>query len=544
MKKLILLLLFPLFVSAQIKVEKHATHYHGEGVPTTSSTAVFPGIQGGVTYYDRIGKKTYKYSGALGRWSEDNTIFPSAVPGPQGPAGPAGPQGIQGQSGPVGPQGPKGDPGVCPNCPPSGGGSFPFLIVTGTGVDDTQAVQNAINTASTTGKAIYFFDAIVTGNVVYPLTGTFTLEGENCKSWTAKPGTTSLMTSSGITDNTQANIATNRKFTIKNFLFKGATSMKCIDVGPSYMSNISRNKFDGFGTGVHNRFALSCVIDQNEFYCLVGDIADMGNWTGATNSNSQSNNNYRYFNRYRIMTGSTIGSASYAASGCRYVGNIFEWDKAKKTIEFDFKMSTVVKDLYIAGCHFEMVNGNAGAASGEAYIFIRSVGTVDIDGVFSQYPGCFINASGEPAQLQLNISHINWLVTPQDGKLFYNAGGTRWNFVDNTTDVINNPATLSSKFAGTAVTECMGTGCGNNKWTLKNFDYTTSNRWSVSARMEAEPVKPVELTLVIKASAFAAMHPQLQPLAQGVHKWYFNTEAEAQIFAAANPDFNATIVRN
>lgn len=133
---------------------------------------------------------------------------------------------------------------------------------------------------------------------------------------------------------------------------------------------------------------------------------------------------------------------------------------------------------------------------------------------------------------------------PQDGKLFYNGGGTRWNFVDNTTDVINNPATLSSKFTGTAVTECMGTGCGNNKWTLKNFDYTTSNRWSVSARMEAEPVKPVELTLVIKASAFAAMHPQLQPLAQGVHKWYFNTEAEAQTFAAANPDFNATIVRN
>lgn len=471
----------------------------------------------------------YKYNTT---WIINNGIK-KALAGKDGVNGKDGAQGIQGIPGT------PGKDGVCPSCPPSGGMAFPFIIVIGTGNDDA-AVNAAIAENNTTSKTIYFQGNVSTGQINIPFNSfRLTMFGWGCK-WTMKPGTSTLLKRAQPVDNTQALYMTEARFFIQGFEFIGNNVATCIEPGPSYMSEFSNNYFNGWGTGIYNRFALNCMIRMNHFYCLTGDVADMGNWPNATNSNSQSNNVFRYNNRYRILQGSLIASAAYAASGNEWVSNIFEWSGANKVIYFDFKMSTVVKDLTIESAHIETLNGNGGGTTGNAYIYIRGVGTAHISRIFSQYPGCLINASGEPAQLQLNISEINWCVMPQDGKLFYNGGGTRWNFVDNTTDVINNPATLSSKFAGTAVTECMGTGCGNNKWTLKNFDYSSFTRFG-SARIETEPVKPYKLTLVVKLEALQAMHPQLQPLALGVHEWYFNTHAEAQIFADANPDFNSLI---
>lgn len=535
MKKLLFLLLFPLLSIAQPR-SGNLYLRSVSGKPTITPTAVNDYA------VDWKAKVVYRATSttATVKWVQEtdtNVVNFFLKQGQKGDTGNTGAQGIQGIPGK------DGKDGVCPSCPPSGGTmTLPFIIVIGTGNDDTQ-VNAAITENRLTRKSIWFSGNVSTGTINLPFDPVeLAMFGYGC-TWTAKSGTTSLIKRVTPTDNTQANIMTGARFTIKGFRFNGSTSMTCLDLGPSYNSTIEENFFTGWGTGIYNRFSLNCLIQHNEFYCLRGDVADYGNWTGATNYNSQSNNTYRFFNRYRLMTGATVASASYAASGCKYLGNIFEWDKGLKLVESDFKMSTVVKDPVDAnGNHVECLNGNAGANSGEAYFFIKGVGIAKIDHYYGQYAGCMVNADGRPGQLQVIVSGVVWTVVPSDGKLFYNAGNTYWIFRDNDNGSLNNPSALSGLFAGTPVTECTGWNCGYNKWELRTKGYDTGNKWGTSTPAAARVAgKPFQLTLTLKSEVRSTVHPVILAQTEPVYHWEFDTLEEAEAFADANPDFNATI---
>jgi hypothetical protein len=179
LKTLLLIFLLPFMVEAQQVTNNHrasATN-SGNGVPT--SRTGFGTLQKYDVYTDLNTGKTYEYNGI--NWTErdvfgDNIGSGGVGPqgpkgdkgdkgdtgvGLQGPQGPAGPQGIQGQ---IGPKGDKGDTG--PQGPAgsgSGGGltvqqvlaMFPFTPIFTNGTDDTQALQDAVNTANTTGKKVW-----------------------------------------------------------------------------------------------------------------------------------------------------------------------------------------------------------------------------------------------------------------------------------------------------------------------------------------------------------------------------------------------------
>jgi len=72
--------------------------------------------------------------------------------------------------------------------------------------------------------------------------------------------------------------------------FYGSPSQKGIEPGPGYGCTFTNLKFYGLGTAIHMRFSLHAKVNNCQaINCNDGFVADYGNWSGATISNSQSN---------------------------------------------------------------------------------------------------------------------------------------------------------------------------------------------------------------------------------------------------------------
>lgn len=451
MYKLILFFLIPFTVMGQTNVKKHNIHYSGNGVPIGNSVSTFPALSLYNTYIDRNTSKVYVYKGGTGAWPEDSGIFPQ---GQQGPTGATGPQG------PIGLIGPKGDNGVCPSCPPSSGGSmtFPYIVVVGTGNDDV-AMNQAIQDNRTTNKPIVLVGNITTSTIsVAKDNYRLTIQGYGSK-WTLRSGTT-LLQRTMPTDNSDANIYIIARFVIEGVEFIGNPNAIALDLGASYMSAYRDLKFDSFGEAIHLRFALRTTIQNCEAVnCTNGFIADKGNWSGADNANSQSNQTTFTECRCYMPSNGQVAFGIYAASGCVVQNSVIEGFVTTNAIDFDGQNSNVVKDFTIENVHYECVNGST-----NSFIKVRLAGgTVTINKVFGQYGSLFLDAYSTSGLGFVQISNVPWWVG-KNGKFFTTSNITL--------DFKYNEAfrgITSSMWNGTAPGLCGGSGCGYNKYTATDI---------------------------------------------------------------------------
>jgi hypothetical protein len=380
--------------------------------------------------------------------------------GPKGDTGDTGPQGPQGIQGPTGPQGPA---GVCPECPTSGGGgTFPWHIVIANGSNDNPALQAAINANRNDNKPIYTI-----GNI--RITGSLSVARENYRltiigygsKWTTT--TTSALTiikRTQPTDNSDANIYIVARHVIEGVEFVGSPSQTAIDLGPSYMSVYRNLKFNGLGKAIHLRFALRTLVDNCEAVnCINPFTADMGDWSGSTNANSQSNHTTFISCRAYMPPNGGTAFAVYAASGVVIRDCIIEGHVVINGIDFDGKNSNVVKDFTVENVHFECVNGST-----NAFIKIRLAGgTVTINKVYGQHSSLFMDASSTSGLGFVSIANVPWWVA-KSGKHFRTSNISLHFDRNEAFRGIN-----SSMWDGTAPSACMpigSTGCGYHRYTF------------------------------------------------------------------------------
>lgn len=291
-------------------------------------------------------------------------------------------------------------------------------------------------------------------------------------------GTYDLITRTAPTDNNDANVMINNSYThFNDLLLKGGLSQIGINIYSTYGATYHNVRGFNLKTVIHLRFSLQT--DLNYCYatnCTNGMIADMGNWSGATNSNSQSNHttftSCHYYGDGENAGGSIVGSAfqAIASSGCTFNDCIVEGASVLYGILIDSKGSAVVKTGYIKNCHVECVNGTAGSFIN----WIPAGGILTIDGIFGQYAGIMVSVDMQYGSYSTTIlKDVVWWVPVNMGgvnKYYKSTNGATWQFLYNDQVTPGTPAEISNQFVttggGIAPTYCTSTtgGCGGNRF--------------------------------------------------------------------------------
>lgn len=390
----------------------------------------------------------------------DTNIIKMYLGGRDGKDGKDGINGTNGRDGIDGKDGKDGKDGVCPSCPPTTGGSFPYNIVIGTGDDDV-SMNAAILANQSNNKPIYLVGNVTTGLIAVPKTSyRLTIIGYGSK-WNVKSGAAGALKRTMPTNNSDANEYIVARFIIEGIEFKGSQNQIALDLGASYMSAYRDLKFDGFLEAIHLRFALRTLIENCEAVnCVNGFIADMGNWTGADNANSQSNHTTFTDCRAYMPSNGQVAYGIYAASGCVVRDCIIEGFVVSKGIDFNGRNSNVVKDFTIENVHFECVNGST-----VAFINIESFagGTVTINKAFGQHASMFLKANSTSGLGFVDISNVPWWVAK--GGKYFNTSNITLNFKYNEAFRGIN----ASMWEGTAPQLCGGSGCGYNRYTYTDI---------------------------------------------------------------------------
>lgn len=273
-------------------------------------------------------------------------------------------------------------------------------------------------------------------------------------------GTGPIFSRPAPTDNSDANVMVDLRCTFRNLVLKGTSSQIGIDIGPSYGAYYQNILGETLFECIHLRFALRTTVD-NCFAtnCTNGWVADRGNWSGATNFNSQSN--HTTFRSCRYFGNGDVAIRIVAASGCVVEDCIVEGFQVRVGVELDGQSSTVVKDFTIRNTHFECTNGAT-----EACIKIRMhSGIVTIEKVYGQYAAILADIGATVGFITADISFISYWV-PKNGKSFNNAGNVGWvlRYLENPFVTTTPSTTVPTWFQGTAVSQCSGTGCGSNRF--------------------------------------------------------------------------------
>ena len=390
----------------------------------------------------------------------DTNIIKMYLGGRDGKDGKDGINGTNGRDGIDGKDGKDGKDGVCPSCPPTTGGSFPYNIVIGTGDDDV-SMNAAILANQSNNKPIYLVGNVTTGLIAVPKTSyRLTIIGYGSK-WNVKSGAAGALKRTMPTNNSDANEYIVARFIIEGIEFKGSQNQIALELGASYMSAYRDLKFYGFLEAIHLRFALRTLIENCEAVnCVNGFIADMGNWTGADNANSQSNHTTFTDCRAYMPSNGQVAYGIYAASGCVVRDCIIEGFVVSKGIDFNGRNSNVVKDFTIENVHFECVNGST-----VAFINIESFagGTVTINKAFGQHASMFLKANSTSGLGFVDISNVPWWVAK--GGKYFNTSNITLNFKYNEAFRGIN----ASMWEGTAPQLCGGSGCGYNRYTYTDI---------------------------------------------------------------------------
>lgn len=516
-KLLLLLLLIPALTFGQLdmKLISKGPVYTGTGTPTRT------GYNNTSLYLNLTDNSVWVYNSSTLKWAksvDQNQInFVIATVGPQGPAGPQGnpgqsitgpvgpqgvpgisvtgpqgPQGIQGPVGPVGPMGPAGSgSGSSVETPyiyvkPHGSAqtlsqagiptsNYPGITVTVNDMVDYCNLQFAISTQSQNGKPIvliqkdYFINRGLTAAKFHYYV---MIQGNYARLNTTNADAFAILSKPSPVDNNEANIMAMSVWDIENLRLNGSLTQTGIEPGPSYgvegngswFKSISANSLK---TAMHLRFSLNAdIFKPAATNCTTGWVFDMGNWPGADNANSQSNNGRLY--RPRWYGGGIQDAAAkfIAVSGGITDQPIIEGGGTLRVgIEVDGKGSTVVKDnAIINGYHNENVNGMTEAA----YKVTMLGGRAKLDGYYGQYPCMIVDAKSLTGNFEFEISNI-YYARAKAGKLFKGSLVTWIGGMNGYESGAITNANFPSLFSGTAPRLCGGIGCGYDMFKLDEF---------------------------------------------------------------------------
>lgn len=473
-KTLLFALLLPLTCLGQYTRDE----YFREGMPTFSA----PTNQ--ARSIDFKNQRVYTFTKSTAKWAveTDTNIIRMYLGGRDGRDGIDGRNGVDGKD------------GVCPTCPPTSGGSYPGLTVHNSYVIETitEIQVGGIGTNVTVGSATYS-GITVTGTDLTDFAnlqlGLYLAGAKKKKlntsgqfnvnrgvdigkmsyrlSWDGN-NTTEIKTQNANAftvvgraapiDNGDANLMIQATYVIKNIRITASQTQIGLEPGPTYSSLYENIRVRNALTGIHLRFNLNARVTLCDAgSCINGFIADMGNWTGATTSNSQSNHTFFTQCHAYMPTNGNVAFGIYAASGVKMLSCIIEGHVVVNGIDFDAKGSSVVKDFTVENVHFECVQGAT-----NAFIKIRIAGgTVTINKAFGQYAGLFMDASSSSGLGFVHVANIPWWVKRADGKLFRTANISQ--HYERNEAFGDLPASL---WEGTAPALCGGNACGYHRYTL------------------------------------------------------------------------------
>lgn len=206
--------------------------------------------------------------------------------------------------------------------------------------------------------------------------------------------------------NEALNIMQSQSFHFNDIMFDGrGTTTIGIDLASTYGSSVENCSFKSLQTGVHLRFALMTRVINCLTNAISGTafIADMGNWTGSSSSNSQSN--HTRFEQCRVFNaqGAYAAFAMYAASGMVLDQCISEGGQPNYHVYFDSKGSTVVKDFTMRNTHLESTATVAGIK------LKLATGYADISNIYSQYDMVLIDAEALAGYPHVYVKNVPWL---------------------------------------------------------------------------------------------------------------------------------------
>lgn len=160
---------------------------------------------------------------------------------------------------------------------------------------------------------------------------------------------------------------------------------KAIELGAVVNSTVENCQFLYFDTAYIFKFGLWSRSSHNNITaCGMGPVFTIGDWSGATNANSQSNASW---SKQDVVT---TNFAMFPKSTGFYVRGSSEVVIDDITVEgsvgwagiFDSDLSTVVHDFTLRGLHSEMNVVDSGI------VYIRAAGgTIQLDRIFDQSPG-------------------------------------------------------------------------------------------------------------------------------------------------------------
>jgi hypothetical protein len=327
---------------------------------------------------------------------------------------------------------------------------------------DWAAWQMAVKMATTNGGSVKAKGGIyyIGSKPIYieKYAKNFQIDGNYCKVISTSPS--SIFTRISPSSNSDAQTMVELKLTFKNITLRGNSSQIGIDFGPSYGAVYENIIGENLMECIHLRFALRTIISN----CFstnsnIGWVADKGNWSGASNSNSQSN--HTTFTSCRYFGAGDCAFKIIASSGCVVENCIIEGQSVRAGIDFDGNGSTVVKDFSVRNIHFECTGG-----ASESIIKIRMhSGIATVDKVYAIYSSILVDAGATTGYLTMRVSNVSYCVL-KNGKAFNNAGNVGWILEYNENPLTTNSAstTVPTWFNGTAVSLCNGSGCGSNRF--------------------------------------------------------------------------------
>lgn len=222
------------------------------------------------------------------------------------------------------------------------------------------------------------------------------------------------------TDNGDANIMVERHPVFKDIALEGSTGQIGIDIGPTYGAQYLRIRAKNLNWAIYTRFGLMSLIEGCfATNCNNGWCFGIGNYSGATWSNSQSNSSIARMNR-AYMNNNGVAFRTEHSSGIIYEGNIIEGGFVDIGYEMYAPNNTVVKDWTIRNLHYEVLQ------TGSAAIYSRwAGGIITVDKAQSGHPAIMADIGSTPGYTQITVSNVPYW-NPENGLIFINNVATSW----------------------------------------------------------------------------------------------------------------------
>lgn len=190
-----------------------------------------------------------------------------------------------------------------------------------------------------------------------------------------------------------------------------------LELTATYGSIIEGVDVMGGQNGIDLKFCLMARVSNSLSNNIRGEsyIANMGNWSGASNSNSQSN--HSRFEQCRVFanTGALSGFSAYASSGIVREQCIVEGGNPQYGVLVDGKGSTVVKDGLDHLTHVET------APTIAAFHIALPDGYHIIDGLYSQLGCTLVSGLSQAGYPKILIKNVPWLMNTHKFKTGSNA---------------------------------------------------------------------------------------------------------------------------